>query len=109
MHRTAQLLLTLLALACAGNALAGGRWACRLEYPLETTCYAESIAWSLGNLEVGAGAEARWTGLDEPLELTPYSVIAWYAETYWSAIELATPTDFSTVGFRFALSFGGRW
>lgn len=104
--RTVIPLLIALGLACAAEA--EGRWGVRVEYPLEATAFAESVLWSSGPIEVGGGLEVRGE-LSEPVEVTPYSMLAWYSEDWWSVIELAAPATLTKIGFRFALSFGGRW
>lgn len=149
MHRTARLLLTLLAFGLATNAFAQavppspeggncgpicqwnlenwplpaeageapdeepdaptGRWGVRLEYPLEATAYVEVVAFQALGLEVGTGVEITFDQ-GEPVAITPYTVVAYYAEGYWFTVEAAMPAQLGQdLGFGVAVGVGGRF
>lgn len=103
MHRLAILALTLTALA-SGNALAGGRAACRIVYapPLWSVCYAEEVIWSAPPLEVALGAE--WRTWPEP-QVGLYSLIGLYMPDWWATLEIGRSPGW----WRFALGAGIRW
>ena len=108
MHRLLKwtlLLLILTVLAVASPALAEGKAVCRAEFGLETrlVCFAEQTVWSLGNLEVSAGAEYRTPNL-----ITPYTFVGWFERDWWVGVEVAKG-PVGQQAFGVSVSFGVRW
>ena len=106
MRRAGILLLTLTALA-SGNALAGGRAACRVVYgpPLWSVCYAEEVIWAQGPLEVALGAE--WRTWPEP-QVGLYSLVGLYLPDWWATLEVGRSLG-GLEGWRWAFGVGIRW
>jgi len=83
-----KLLALLILLGAASNALAWGRWGCRVSYtwaspsPLWATCLVERGLWSLGSFSIVAGLRL------EGLELKPYTGFLYEAGGVWAALEL---------------------
>lgn len=103
MRRLAIWATTLVVLGYASLAEAGGRAACRVVWapPLWGVCYAEQVVWAQGPLEAAVGLEWRWP----EQAVSAYSVLAWYAPGWWTALEVGR----SISAWRWAVSGGVRW
>lgn len=106
-----RILLTLLLLGLSANALAAGRAACRIEWPLNTVCFAEEVLANYGPVEIAGGAEVRFAQAD-PFQIVPYAALGVYQESWFSVLEFRAPIipDITpSVGFKFSLTAGISW
>ena len=114
LRRLVILAVMLTALAVGGDALAGGRATCSLQFGLDprSRCFIEQtlfvIPLGFAEVEWAAGLylepHRSWTPF-------PYTLVGVFASTWWVALEVGKYLDgrFRHAPFTFAISAGVRW
>lgn len=111
------LLLMTCVMTLLGSALAQGgdgpsnSLTCSFGLPLAVLCFYERTVFSLGNIEIAAGAEAGVQ--DDQFYLAPFVVAGYYSDTWFVVGELRVPEGIVPVigspGTAFRVISGIRW